>query len=230
MKIRSDFVTNSSSSSFIIGRHDDDITVDAVFNIMKGLYQDYLDKRDALKADWLSCKNYKEYEECWLNKFNEAIESNDKTNHPYAPFSIADFSKCEDFYALEDGTYCLEQKKSVKASESDIFGWYIGCSDALFGEPYYKKIDGQFYDEDGNIVVAKSKEHCDWCYYTRRNKVKDFTCNQIIQSVKDGKITDENAIAMVLGKICIMSECGWIPDRIVDKLGEMSRFYCNHMG
>ena len=43
MKIRSDFVTNSSSSSFIIGRHDDDITVDAVFNIMKGLYQDYLD-------------------------------------------------------------------------------------------------------------------------------------------------------------------------------------------
>ena len=57
-----------------------------------------------------------------------------------------------------------------------------------------------------------------------------FKCDEIIEKSKNGEITDANAISMVLGKVCIMSECGWIPDRIVDKLSDMSRFFCNHMG
>ena len=283
MKIRTDFVTNSSSSSFIIGKHDEDITVDTVFNMLKGLYQEYLDKRDALKVDcdkfgivwvegdgfqfkegkpwdkkneqinkqieriygintwdafhwpteWMSCETYKDYEKYWLRKYNEekeAKEKGEKVRGNYAPFSIADFSKPADFYALEDGSYCLEGKKSTKASQSDIFGWYIGCSDALFGDAFYEKIDGNYYDRDGQVVVPKCEEHCSWCSYNEDSKNATFKCDEIIKKSNNGEITDENAIAMVLGKICIMSECGWIPDRIVDKLGEISRFFCNHMG
>ncbi len=283
MKVRTDFVTNSSSSSFVIGKYDDNMTVDTVFNILKGLYQEYLDKRDALKADcekygivwndtgyfefkegkswdkkneqinkqieriygistwdsfhwdygWMSCETYADYEKYWLAKIiedKERKEKGEKVKNIYAPFSIADFSKDKEFNAIEDGTYCLEGKQSTKASQSDIFGWYVGCSEALFGDSFYEKIDGNFYDRDGEVVVPKCERHCSWCSYNEKSNKAAFTCDEIIEKVKNGEITDENAIAMILGKICIMSECGWIPDRIVDKLGNMSNFWCNHMG
>ena len=55
MKIRTSFVTNSSSSSFIIGRHDEDVTVNIVFNMLKTLYKEYLNKKDKFKED---CSHY----------------------------------------------------------------------------------------------------------------------------------------------------------------------------
>ena len=46
------------------------------------------------------------------------------------------------------------------------------------------------------------------------------------EKIKDSK----NPCADFLGRICIYSECGYLPEYVVNKLSEISQHCCNHMG
>ena len=122
-------------------------------------------------------------------------------------------------------------KGIINNSYSNISNFKVACIVEMCDGKTFEGVNVENPSfKDGQIVVPKCEEHCNWCSYNEYDKKATFKCDEIIEKSKNGEITDANAISMILGKVCIMSECGWIPDRIVDKLSEMSRFFCNHMG
>ena len=256
MKIRSDFVTNSSSSSFIIGKSDEDISKDIVYGIVREYYKKWLVaieklKRNAKKyrvkwddqegefhyarsnyswntereidakikknfgisvwdsfyydTSWLDCETYSEYEAYWKNKCATFVSQ--YTVH--APFYIVDYVKDETYATLNDNN--VELPIGDVGEVCSLVCWHKDVPSAL--------VYGNSCDDFD----------CKYCkLYNKRTKEKN--CSELKEKFASGELNLDNAVRVLLGRICIHSYDGWMPPFVTRRLSRISEYSCVHMG
>lgn len=224
MKIRADFVTNSSSSSFIISNQKFSNKEDMYLKI-KSLFIEYFQKaKDVIEY----CRRDNRFEIIENNGYIRiAINSEKAGKPPY--FKIWDeieekfglelysipssmpkwIKKCktyEQFVAyFEDDKYSMPFtlidvfNKSSQDEEDvcDILKWYFPC------------FNSEYDDIDCKYCHEKSPINCEKAQKTK---------------------TEKEMFEFMKSNIIVFSEDGHLPNFIVKELSKISNLYCNHMG
>lgn len=233
MKCRQDFVTNSSSSSFIFGLPSgNDYSTEILFrqikiwtmellNLMKvvdgTLKLNNPDKykmvsrlrklnKDRWKKDGFNIRLQNEFE--YLNKNLEGFE----------------FTRCL-MAILENNNFYLDYKK--------FFEFYVNSCSRIDNlkkfitynsyNQYYNDIDKPFKFSIIDFKNIKEKDFLDV------DEIVNWYCNVDA----DVFLSEEEINSMsykYVGEICVFSECGYIPDILVEMLKVMSVKSEEHMG
>lgn len=257
MKIRNNFVTNSSSSSFVIGKKGDaSATIESVYQTIKSLYREMLKVRDTaieyaaahpkMKTQYVQKDGYGTFE-CIEKDFKKRCKLQDQFE------KACGISVWEYFYNydwLECETYVdYEQYWLSKMTNPDNWKVHAPFTIADFLEEreinwlhyyYDPKYDTKTHkvNSTSNIVnwyfpnireAYKHPETCDGCRDAKYREYCQEECSAARKIIKGG-VPEDKACLYLLGRVCIHSESGYIPSYVVDKLYEISEFSCNHMG
>ena len=219
MKIRMGFVTNSSSSSFLIKRTTEDsntVDLDQAYMEIKSLYKNMKDKLNEvveLAVQWGIIEQGQGIEDVYDRAEKELYSG--KETPMYKLFIKAFDAKFNfDIFDIDISRYDLGWMKC------DTYTEYL----AYFKEP----------NEMPFVIV----DHHDFINDdTKRHNVEEavvwykyeeiFKCRGMSEEAYADKLKE---LALSMGDYGVYSECGQIPGIVVNELCELTKYSCNHMG
>lgn len=247
MKIRTDFVTNSSSSSFVINRKEL-MTKDAAFLEIRKYYAELYEKIDKIKemiesgdttlrleTDEFGKYNFTSDGRSWWDMRDEDEKFLDSLGlSKYDRVEVLkDWLNCNSYAEYE--AYWLEKLQGGETAPFTI----VDFSERTVRWLHWSKGEEEVadYGTDSYILdwyfpyleECMESASCDSCEY--RECCEEEECMEDMLKAKKKAFTDDNACMVLLGSnICVCSESSYMPEYVTDKLAGCCHYWCGHMG